>query len=68
VTTITQVNSIYVSFIAFQKTTLTVLGGSFVFDVTENANAALNYVPQDPIPINFARIYGLSVFLLNFNS
>lgn len=53
---------------AFQKTSLAAIGGSFVYDVTEDPNAAMLFNPQDPIPMNFARIFGLTGFLINFNT
>lgn len=36
VTTTTQVNSLYISYIAFQSSGLTIIGGGYVYDVTEN--------------------------------
>ena len=67
VTTSTQVNSIYVSFVAFQKTSLQIIGGGFTYDVTEKNNG-LYFAPETNIPRNFARLYGLTGFLLNHNS
>ena len=44
-----------------------IIGGAFVYDVTEKNNG-LYYVPETNIPRNFARIYGLTGFLLNHNT
>jgi hypothetical protein len=67
VTTITTVNSIYVSYVAFQTSSLSIVGGGFVYDITENPQSSLYYAPQNNIPRNFARIFGLTGFLLNYD-
>lgn len=46
VTTVTQVNSIYISYIALQETTLAVSGGGYTYDAaTDLANVGLYYSP-----------------------
>lgn len=68
VTTSTQVNSLYISYVAFQQSTLAIMGGGYVYDaITDGVNNALYYAPETIIPKNFARIYGLTGFLLMYN-
>lgn len=69
VTTITRVDSIYISYVALQDSNLPIIGGRYVYDssqdtLTENG---LYYSPQTDAPPNFARIYGISGFLFNYN-
>jgi len=45
VTTITQVNSIYISYVAFQVSTLAIVGGGYVYDATTAESQALFYAP-----------------------
>lgn len=45
VTTNTQVNSIYISYVAFQVSTLAIVGGGYVYDATTAENQALFYAP-----------------------
>lgn len=63
----TSVYSVYISYIAFQDPLLAVNGGGFVYDsvVTPNENLIYHY-PEVPIPRNYARMYGITGFLLNY--
>jgi len=45
VTTITQVNSIYISYFAFQNTDVALVGGNYVYDITANPSQTLFYAP-----------------------
>lgn len=67
VTTVTRVNSLYISYVAFQNTQLAIAGGGYTFDATVDQIAnGLYFSPETIIPRNFARLYGLTGFLLNF--
>lgn len=67
-TTSTQVNSVFISYIAFQQSTLAVVGGGFVYDAVSDPNSnPLYYAPDTPIPRNFARLYGITGFLFIYN-
>ncbi len=55
------------SYVAFQTSSLSIVGGGFVYDITENPQATLYYAPQNNIPRNFARIFGLTGFLINYD-
>lgn len=44
VTTATQVNSLYISYFAFQQTSLPIVTGGFVYDAT-TVNNGLYYAP-----------------------
>lgn len=61
-------NSLYISYVSFQSSSLTIVGGGYVYDVTENPSAGLYFAPETNIPRNYARIYGLTGFLLNYNN
>lgn len=45
VTTVTQVNSVYISYLAFQNSALSVVGGNYVFDRISNPGQTLYYAP-----------------------
>lgn len=65
VTTITQVNSIYISYITYQETSLKVISGSYFYD---SANGlGFSHSPLALIPRNYARIYGITGFIINYN-
>ena len=66
VTTITKVDSIYVSYVAYQQTNLQFVGGSYIFD--PNYGGAFTYTPTQVVPRNYARIFGLSGFIINYNA
>ena len=57
----------YISFLAFQNTVLSVVGGNFVYDKISNPGQTLFYAPENSIPKNYARLYGMTGFLLNYN-
>ena len=65
VTTITQVNSIYISYIAFQETTLKIITGSYAYD--PNNGLGFTHAPLVMIPRNYARMYGITGFIINYN-
>lgn len=68
VTTNTQVNSVFISYVAFQTSTLSIVGGGYLYDSSTAANAGLFYAPESNIPRNFARLYGLTGFVLNYSN
>lgn len=65
VTTITQVNSIYISYIAYQDTVLRVIDGSYAYDL--KTGEGLAHAPIISVPRNYARLYGMSGLIINFN-
>ena len=65
VTTITQVNSIYISYIAYQETSLSLITGRYSYDPTSGYGLA--HTPNTMIPRNYARVYGISGFIINYN-
>ena len=65
VTTITQVNSIYISYIAYQSTNLKVISGSYSYD--PNNGLGFSHAPLVLIPRNYARVYGITGFIINHN-
>lgn len=66
VTTITQVNSIYVSYTAFQNTNLNIAMGAFIYD--PNNGQGFSHAPALTIPRNYARVYGITGFIINYNA
>ena len=65
VTTITQLNSIYVSYIAYQGTYLELAVGGYKYD--PNNGQGFTLTPPSPIPRNYARAYGITGFIINYN-
>lgn len=65
-TSYTQVNSIYLSFIAFQELSVSYEHGNYEFNPELESYAS--YTPVNYIPKNFARIYGLTGFILLKNN
>ena len=65
VTTITQVNSIYVSYIVYQTTYLEIAVGDYAYD--PNNGQGFTLTPPIPIPRNYARVYGITGFIINYN-
>lgn len=59
-------NSIYISFIAYQTTNLKIAYGSFVYD--PNNGKGFTLTPDETIPRNYARIYGITGFIINYNA
>lgn len=68
VTTVTEINSIHVSYLAFQHTNLALSAGNFVFDRVKNPLQTLFYTPENPIARNYARIFGLTGLLINYSN
>ena len=66
VTTETQVNEIYISFLAYSADIkLEIHEGIFNYENINNNQP--RYVPPKYIPRNYARIYGVTGFILNYN-
>lgn len=65
VTTITQVNSIYVSYVAYQEPKLKIIYGSYIYDPTNGQG--LIHAPLSYIPRNYARLYGITGLIINYN-
>lgn len=66
-TTSTKVNYVYISYVAYQSSYLDTNGGTFIYDGTNFNNSDLFYSPEKMMPRNFARMYGLSGFILNYH-
>ena len=66
VTTITQVNSIYVSYTVYQTTNLKVVHGVYAYD--PNNGQGFSHSPATNIPRNYARLYGITGFIINYNA
>ena len=66
VTTITQVNSIYISYVAYQNTNLNIAMGSYAYD--PNNGEGFAHAPAITIPRNYARVYGITGFIINYNA
>ena len=63
VTTITQVQSLYISYVAWAETTLTIVSGKFVSEITSAAE--ISHIPESNIGRNYARIFGITGFIIN---
>ena len=66
VTTVTQVNSIFVSYLAYQQTTLQYVAGNHYFD--RALGGILSHTPSSNVPRNYARLFGLTGFVINYNA
>ena len=66
VTTTTKVNSIYVSYVAFQGTTLEMVAGGHIYD--PEFSGLLTHTPSVQVPRSYARLFGISGFIWNYNS
>lgn len=64
VTTTTQVNFLFISYVAYQTLGVQYQAGNFVYD--PSYQPLLSYTPVTTIPRNYARIYGLTGFIINF--
>jgi hypothetical protein len=67
VTTITQVQAVHISYISWVKTDLTVATGNFTYDTTIRVTPDISYSPSVSIGPNYARIFGLTGFIINYN-
>lgn len=65
-TSTTQVDSVYISYIAYQETTLDLIVGSYDFD--RNSSLVISHTPDVSVPRSFARIYGIKGFIINYNT
>ena len=63
VTSITQVHAIHISYIAWKSTDLTLIHGSFTFE--DKVSREISHIPFENIGRNFARIHGLTGFIIN---
>ena len=64
-TTITQVHAIHLSYIAFHETTLTLVRGNYIYD--SSISKIIEHIPSDNIGRNYARIHGITGFIINQN-
>lgn len=65
-TSTTNVDSLYISYVAYQTTTLDLIVGSYVFD--RSSSSSLAHTPDVSIPRSYARIYGINGFVINYNT
>ena len=63
-TTITQVNSLYISYVAYQESSLRIASGNYAYD-PKNGEGFI-HAPKVLIPRNYARIFGITGFIINF--
>ena len=66
VTTVTQVNSLHISYLAWSATTLQMVTGSFVYEMLPSYEIV--HTPTTNIGRNYARLHGISGFIINHNS
>lgn len=69
VTTITQVQAIHISYIAWGLTRLNVAAGNYTYDATVPNTVIydISYSPLAAIGPNYARIFGFTGFIINYN-
>ena len=66
VTTVTQVQSIYISYIAWVQTQLNIVAGNYIYEpVAGSYEVAHN--PDSIVGRNYARIFGITGFIFNYN-
>jgi hypothetical protein len=63
VTTITQVQAIHLSYVIWGSTNLTIVDGKWSSD--EFTGGEINHIPYSNIGRNYARIFGLTGFIIN---
>ena len=63
VTTITQVHAIHVSYVAWWHTDLNLISGKYRSEILTGLE--ISHIPEQNIGRNYARIYGLSGFIIN---
>ena len=63
VTTITQVNSIHISYLAWGEITLEIIHGNYMYDY--NPSKDITHIPSQNIGRNYARLFGISGFIIN---
>lgn len=67
-TTITQVQAIHISYIAWTTTKLNVVAGNYTYDASIIETLYnIQYSPSSSIGPNYARIFGLTGFIINYN-
>ena len=67
VTTVTQVHAIHISYVAWFSTKLSLIFGNYVYDPA-NGMTDIAHSPSDNIGRNYARIHGLTGFIINNNN
>lgn len=67
VTTVTQVHAIHISYVAWIATKLTLVAGNYTYDATAGI-AEVAHSPVTNIGRNYARVFGLTGFIINQNS
>jgi hypothetical protein len=68
-TTVTQVHAIHVSFIAWVSTKLNLVAGKYTYEPSTGGLAVeMGHTPVSSIGRNYARIFGLTGFIINHNS
>jgi len=65
-TTVTQVHALHISYIAWVSTRLNMVAGNYTYDPTLGMTE-IGYTPPSNIGVNYARIFGLTGFIINHN-
>ena len=66
VTTVTQVHALHISFMAWVSTNMTMVVGHYIYEYSPSHE--LIHTPSDAIGRNYARIHGITGFIINHNS
>lgn len=66
VTTVTQVQSLHISYVAWISTKLSLVSGNFTYEPADGV-FEIAHSPSDNIGRNYARIHGLTGFIINHN-
>jgi len=67
VTSVTQVHALHISYIAWVSTQLNIITGNYIYDPTADGVTILAHSPVDNVGRNYARIHGLTGFIINHN-
>ena len=66
VTTITQVHGLHISYLAWASTNLNMVAGAYAYEFSPSYE--ITHTPAANIGRNYARIHGLTGFIINHNS
>ena len=63
VTTITQVHTVYISYVAWRATDLKIITGRYAASIENKVE--ISHIPESNVGRNYARIYGITGFIVN---
>ena len=63
VTTITQVHTVYISYVAWRTTDLKIITGRYAASI--EGKVEISHIPESNVGRNYARIFGLTGFIVN---